>query len=472
MFVFTLARMRFSSSSMATAMLLAGTVAFIGTAVGEYLSLNELFARSTSLTYALQAKLLIRRTGALLVDLETGQRGFIITGQSAFLEPYERARQELDQAQTALREHLTEGGRGLPDALRRLEFLSAQRLAEIERNVGQRWAVGDAALKDVAGYVAGKRLMDEIRGELEQLEDFQDQQIARAEQGMQSVRRRTTVLTASLPAVGCLLIIGATLALQHERRRRDGAERELLGAKATLEDMVAQRTEQLRGALSRIRGFATAQDESVEAERRRLAREVHDQIGQIGTATKMLVLGLRKRLPPEFEGNLNELLALADEGIHTARNISASLRPPLLDDFGLAAALDFYAKALARQGELAVELDIEDDGGLSAAQANQLFRITQEAATNVLRHARAGRLLLRGRQQANCYLLEVIDDGQGPGSVRADAAGLRNMRERAALLGGSFEFGPGPAGGTRVAVRLPLVADPANEEDADACADR
>lgn len=452
-------------------MLLAGTVAFIGTAVGEYLSLNELFARSTARTYALQAKLLIRRTGALLVDLETGQRGFIITGQAAFLEPYERARHDLDAAQTALKAHLTEDGRALPDAMRRLEYLSAQRMADVEKNVGQRWAIGDAVLKDVAGYVAGKRLMDEIRGELGQLEDFQDQQIATAEAGMQEVRQRTSLLAAGLPAVGCLLIIGATFALRHESRRRDGAERALLKAKATLEETVAQRTEQLRAALARIRGFATAQDESVEAERRRLAREVHDQIGQIGTATKMLVLGLRKRLPQEYEGSLNELLALADEGIHTARNISASLRPPLLDDFGLAAATEFYAKALARQGELEVEVMIDEDGALSSAQANQLFRIMQEAATNVLRHARARRLLLRGSRQAGGYLLEVIDDGQGPGSVRADASGLRNMRERAALLCGRFEFGPGPAGGTRAAVLLPL-SDTETQEDVDACADR
>lgn len=447
--------MRFSSSALASLMLLAGTVAFIATAVGEYLSLGELVARGEARAHALRAQLLIRRTGMLLVDLETGQRGFAITGEAAFLEPYERASHELEAAQQALRRHLSEGG-ATPAGLQRLEELSRQRVAQIERNVAKRWAVGEQVLKDLQSYVAGKRLMDEIRGELFQLESVQDQRIRQAEQGMQAVQERTTLLAAVLPGVGCVLIGAAALSLRYERRRRDQAEQALLQVNAGLESKVAKRTAELRGALARIRSFASELDDSIEAERRRLAREVHDQIGQVGTATKMLTLGLRRKLGPEYEGSLGELLALADEAINTARSISAALRPPLLDDFGLASAIEHYAKSLALQGELQVDVDVQGDAELTAVQANQLFRIMQEASTNVLRHARATQLSVHGRRLDAGYLLEIIDDGQGPGSVRADASGLRNMRERAAMVGGSFEFGPGLRGGTRVGVQLPL----------------
>lgn len=437
-------------------MLFAGTVVFIATALVEHRSLNELVEHTAARRHALIAQLMIRREGALLVDLETGQRGFIITGQTAFLEPYERARQELESAQAELRKHLVADGTEAPPALGRLERLTAQRVEQVEKNVGQRWAVGDAVLKDLQGYMAGKRLMDEIRGELAQLEAVQSQRIARVEVDIRQVRERTTLFAAILPAVGCALIIGATLALGHERRRRDQAEKALLQANSTLEEQVAQRTAELSSALTRIRSFAAELDNSIETERRRLAREVHDQIGQVGTATKMLVLGLRRKLPLEHEGALGELLALADEGISTARNISAALRPPLLDDFGLGAAIEHYAKSLARQGELQVRAEIRDGEELTATQANQLFRIMQEATTNVLRHAQAQGLELLGRQVDDSYLLEIIDDGRGPGSVRVDASGLRNMRERAELAGGRFEFGPGPLRGTRVAVLLPL----------------
>jgi len=462
--------MRFSSSAVASLMLLAGTVTFIATAVGEYMSLNELVARGEVRSHALRAQLLIRRTGMLLVDLETGQRGFAITGEAGFLEPYERASHELVTAQQALRKHLGEGG-DVPAGLQRLEELSRQRVAQVERSVAQRWAVGEVVLKDLQGYVAGKRLMDEIRGELLQLEASQDQRIRQIDQGVQAVQERTTLLAGVLPGVGCLLIAGAVLSLRYEHRRRDQAELALQQANASLESKVAKRTAELRGALARIRGFAAEQDESIEAERRRLAREVHDQIGQVGTATKMLTLGLRRKLGPEYESSLSELLALSDEAINTARSISAALRPPLLDDFGLAAAIEHYAKSLALQGELQVDVDVQGDAGLTAVQANQLFRIMQEASTNVLRHAKANQLTLRGQALDAGYQLEIIDDGQGPGSVRADASGLRNMRERAALVGGHFEFGPGLRGGTRVGILLPLDEKIMTEE-ADAHSDR
>lgn len=98
--------MRFSSSTVTSVLLVGGIVALIGTAVGQHLSMGELVARSRACTQALQAQLMVARTGALLLDVETGQRGFIITGETVFLEPYERAlrheRQRRDQAERAL----------------------------------------------------------------------------------------------------------------------------------------------------------------------------------------------------------------------------------------------------------------------------------------------------------------------------------------------------------------------------------
>lgn len=455
--------MRFTSFPLALGLLLTGCVAFIATAVGEHRSLDLSIARGEARAQALQTQLQIRKVGALLVDIETGQRGFIITGQVAFLDPYERARQELARAYAELKQQLQQGDPG-GASLARLDDFIAQRTAQVERNIERRWQQGEAVLKDLSAYVSGKQLMDDIRHELALLEARQARQIEQATQETAAVQRRTSRLSLVLPAVGLLLIGGALLALLLERRRRDRAEQALLAAKAQLEQAVAERTEALSAALERIQSFALEQDRGIEAERRRLAREVHDQVGQIGTASKMLVLALRKKLAPQKEEMLDELQQLAEETIAVARQISAALRPPLLDDLGLAAALAHHAKGLERQGQLKVALDVRDEERLSAEQRNQLFRILQEAATNVLRHARASRLEIHGAAGAGGYCMVITDDGIGPGSVRPDASGLRNMRERAALGGGSLDFGPGPQGGTRVAVCLPLTTDKTSEE--------
>ncbi len=452
--------MRLSSSSIVSLLLVAGTVVFIATSVGMYQSLEQVVARNQTRDHARQAQLLIRRMGMLFLDLETGQRGFIITGRPAFLEPYDRARRDFDDTYSALKDHL-DGIDPVPMDLHTLDELSHRRLAQVERNVAQRWALGDAVLKDVSAFESGKSLMDSIRAELARLEMIQEERVRRADLSTVQVQKHAVMLAGALPVVGCALILGAAIALTHQGRRRDEAEQALLKANMALEYAVASRTKRLRDALTRIQNFASELDASIEAERKQLAREVHDQIGQIGTAMKMLALNLRRKLGDGHGEAVQELIALADEGINTARSISASLRPPLLDDFGLAAALDHYAQGLARRGGIEVAVDVRGDDVLTPAQANQLFRIVQEASTNVLRHAQAGRVDLTGvpLDAHGAYRLEIIDDGVGMGQVRIDASGLRNMRERAALSGGFLELGPGPGDkGTRVCVMLPLAA--------------
>jgi signal transduction histidine kinase len=176
---------------------------------------------------------------------------------------------------------------------------------------------------------------------------------------------------------------------------------------------------------------------------------------------KMLIIALRQRLGAPVEPMLDELQGMADEAIRAARHISAALRPPLLDELGLEAALNHYLQTLQRQSGLSTSLQLSQADRLSAEQANPLFRIVQEACTNVLRHARAHSLRVVGwplpeEGGIDGYELQVVDDGRGPGDTRADASGLRGMRERAALAGGRFDFGPAPGGGTRVRVWLPL----------------
>ena len=444
-----------------SSLLVAAFLAFVGTAVGASQSLARLLERDAERSQALRAQTELQQLLTLLVDVETGQRGFIITGQQPFLRPYEEALAELGRLRPQLRERLAEAGAD-PSGQQRLDALIDQRLGQTKATIGRRLASGDDIMRDLGAYVDGKRVMDELRFEIQQLSRQQQERVAVADQATQQVQQRTTRLTRLLPGVGLVMLALALALMARERRLRDRAETALRDANAGLEEQVAQRTDALSRALRRIRSFASELDRSVETERRRLAREVHDQVGQAGTAIKMLVIALRAKLAPHSEPLLDELQGMADESIRAARQISAALRPPLLDELGLEAALGHYLQTLQRQAGLATTLELADAEAIAPEQANPLFRIVQEACTNVLRHAGASALRVTGhprlRDGVDGYELEVIDNGRGPGDTRADASGLRGMRERAALAGGDFDFGPALGGGARVGVWLPLDA--------------
>ncbi|MET0207917.1 MAG: CHASE3 domain-containing protein [Burkholderiaceae bacterium] len=456
--------MRLQTFPVAVGLLLAGCIAFVATAYSEYQSLGELTRQEAGRAHALRTQVLICQVDGLLVDLETGQRGFIITGDVTFLEPYQRAERELGAHYSALKAALAESGDAQLPAFLRIDEMIAQRRAQMAHNIDKRWAAGAEALQDVQGYVAGKQSMDEIRGEFARLTSIQTRRISDTETAVARQIARTTLLAEVLPLVGGLMVAGAMASLWIERNRRDAAERALRDSHAELENAVIARTMELQTALGQIKSFAAELDHGIEAERKRLAREVHDQLGQLGTAGKMLVMSMTRKMAPAKEPLLDEMLVIADEVIGAARRISSSLRPPLLDDFGFAAAVQHFLSVLERQTEtLAVSLDLAADDGLTPDQQNQLFRLLQEAATNVLRHAQAEHMAVESRVEGSDYLLRIEDDGVGPGHVRADASGLRNMRERAVLAGGAMVFGPAPVKGTRIEVRVPLLARATDE---------
>lgn len=162
---------------------------------------------------------------------------------------------------------------------------------------------------------------------------------------------------------------------------------------------------------------------------------------------------------PGREQDWPQIEAVLGEGIATVRRISAALRPPLLDDLGLEAALGLAGRQFAERTGLACEVELADAGRLNADQANQLYRIAQEALTNVARHAQAARVRIEGAVVGGEYRLAVEDDGVGMKPQARSSLGLPSMRERAALAGGELHIGPCAAGGVRVEARVPFAAE-------------
>jgi signal transduction histidine kinase len=229
---------------------------------------------------------------------------------------------------------------------------------------------------------------------------------------------------------------------------------------ATLQVGLAQRTRELE----RLQGLMVRQHEE---ERRRFARELHDESAQVLAAVKMELAVLHDRLPPEDAVRLEDALALLSGGIRGIRAVARDLRPALLDDLGLVPALASLGADFRDRSGLAVELDLPDPASLPKVRPEgelALFRALQEALTNVARHADAQTVRVRLAREGADLTLEVRDDGRGLADAAAPEAdgtahvGLAGMRERVAALGGDVHVAGGPGGGAAVLVRLPLDA--------------
>jgi PAS domain S-box-containing protein len=220
---------------------------------------------------------------------------------------------------------------------------------------------------------------------------------------------------------------------------------------------------QIEHAHQELRDLAVAMQELREAERTRIARELHDELGQALTALKMDVDLLDSTMPRE-RADLSERLAamreLLDDTVATTRRISADLRPLVLDDLGLGAAIEWLLQNTVQRAGVEFSAHLDDElVDIGEPYASALFRILQESLTNVVRHARARRVELRLERAGDDVLLRVADDGIGVAGVaraKPGSFGLRGISERVLMLGGGVSITGAPGRGTTVEARIPL----------------
>jgi len=220
--------------------------------------------------------------------------------------------------------------------------------------------------------------------------------------------------------------------------------------------------EQLRASRAALRSLATRQQDIREDERTRIAREIHDSLGQALTALKMQLAAAQEaasRESPALSDRLHETAVAVDDLVKSVRRIATDLRPPILDQLGLPAALEWLAQDFTRRTSINCRSSIgPTNGAITGELATALFRIVQEALTNVVRHAGATRVDISLGMKSGCVALEINDDGGGiteAGTMGPGSLGILGMRERAAVLGGVLEVAPREEGGTRVAAWFP-----------------
>jgi two-component system sensor histidine kinase UhpB len=239
----------------------------------------------------------------------------------------------------------------------------------------------------------------------------------------------------------------------------DGTPRYLVGVSRDITEMVQAQAEVVRSQ-KQLRRLSAQLQQAQEEERQRLALELHDELGQVLTGVRIELAWLEKRLPEEqvaLVSHLEQAQALANSALATVRRVATALRPQILDDLGLQAAIDWLLQEICGRAGIAAQLEFRLSQRLRPALNTTIYRACQEALTNIVRHSQARQASVRISQAGEWVITEVIDDGLGLQTPREGSLGLMGIRERLQLQGGSLELSVPESGeGTRLVFRLPL----------------
>jgi signal transduction histidine kinase len=393
----------------------------------------------------------------LVTDADSGLRGYFLSGSDTYLGPLRTADRELDGQFGILKDLLADN----PSQLKNL----AQLQTLVRRRVGLMHEALEVyrhgGLQDIVAIARSQEdqvRMDEIRLQVVVMTGEQNDTLAARGAAFYDQYQRAALLGIGINLAAIAVLVLFYQLIRRGFRLRLAAERALQHTNDQLETLVGARTEQL-SVLSRHLISVS------EEEKARLARELHDEMGANLTAIGMYLSTVGEQLKdthPEHAAALGCARATLIETVQLKRRIIEDLRPSLLDNLGLAAALQSYCEDFARATRLDCEALVDaaaDSAG--PMQAIALFRIAQESLNNVAKYAQARHVVVHLEREGDGLALEVSDDGVGipPDAMRrAKSHGLLGMRERALLLGGTLKVERGVNGvGTSVQAWVPLA---------------
>jgi signal transduction histidine kinase len=366
-----------------------------------------------------------------VLNAETGQRGFLLTGSKEYLTPYDDAKREIPALLKTVRGDSLQIAKK-PQLGANLERDVKAKLDELTLSIAL-YSKNPAAALAMVETNRGHQLMTRIRAVCRKLQDKYFQL------SLQQFR-----LSERMSFLGlCLqLILGGFVFVLLFM----GAKR--LTASLAAKEALRQDYQALVRKLHVIR----------EEERGRLARDIHDDLGQVLTGVKMdLALVIRRMGKNEHHAalkKLDESSSSVDDAIQSLRRLAMTLRPAILDQLGLIAALEWQAREFEARTRIPVHVSKPDqEPPLSNDERTALFRITQEALTNVARHAQAKSVQITLITNTDSIELVIEDDGVGmPSDRRKGSLGLLGMQERAKLINAELSVRPGEHGGTAVSV--------------------
>ena len=439
---------------------LAQWLAVTGAAV--VITINETgYAQSQQTLQALtdryERRLAVTRLWRQLLEAETGQRGFLLTGRDSYLEPYQAALQDIERSLQRLRE-LQTGEVQLAPQVAGIEEGTRQKLAELATTIDLYLKGQDPQWRELMMSDIGREKMDELRNAINLLIRDEARRIevgaGAAFRALQRNRIEINLLAVLAP-LALLLYLRNVQRLDRAQLTLDLA---LRTERDRLEATVLERTAELTELTRHLQSAR-------EDERSRLARELHDELGALLTAAKLEAARLKRGLgamTPEVAERLKQVNGMLDRGIALKRRIIEDLRPSSLSNLGLMAALEIQAREFAQRAEMSVRTVLQPVTLDENAQMT-VYRLVQESLTNIAKYARASDVTVSLSQEEGQVQVGVLDNGVGfdPASIRLTAHGLLGMRYRIEAEGGRLQVDSAPGQGCHVRGLLP--AGPARE---------
>ena len=388
-----------------------------------------------------------------LLDAQTGQRGFLLTGELSYRKPYDTAIGQIGGHLDVLRGLYAQQ----PDETLRLGVLSehvTRKLAELDMGVRMRKTDNANAWRFVIDTDIGRQEMESIHLSTAQLLDRSNQSIVSGQAQVVRALRLSRWGIALIGVAGLLafyLYLRQTQALQLSgARQQEALQRE----RNALENVVHERTVALAELATHLQNVR-------ETERGFLASELHDELGSLLTAAKLDVARLKSRLSdaPEAVQRLRHLTELLDSGITLKRRIIEDLRPSSLATLGLVASLEILGREFGERAVLAIEMALEPVT-LTEVQQLTVYRMVQESLTNIGNYAQAKEVTIALKNCGTHVVVEVADDGKGfdPALIRASTHGLAGMKHRVEAGGGKLTVASKPNQGTRLTAMLPQMS--------------
>ena len=398
------------------------------------------------------ARVELQQLRGALVDAETGERGYLLTGRQEYLTPYENAAAAVPRSVEQLRRYFA-GDAVASELMAAIRSTAEQRLSELATAIrlydeGRHEAWHELLMSNI-----GLDKMERIRQLGQQLLDHESQLIRADRESVYETLRLQRIGVNAMTALSLfalILFLRQTASFDEVQRQHAAA---LQAERDHLETEVARRTRDL----TELAGYLQS---AREDERSRLARELHDELGALLTAAKLDAARLKRSLgtmSPEAEARLKHLNDTINDGIGLKRRIIEDLRPSSLSNLGLVAALEIQAREFSQRSEIPVSTDLETVAMSDNAQIT-VYRLVQESLTNIAKYAKASRVNVALQRDGDRARIEVRDDGRGfdPQAVGGTAHGLMGMRYRVESQGGSMQVRSRPGAGTTIEAWLPV----------------
>lgn len=428
---------------------------------GTILGLSELGHEQTTdalerITVAEQDSRSVLQFLSLMTDAETGHRGFLIKQSADFTERYRNGVTGAKVLLETMMERFQKAGdKESITRIGRIATIAGEKFTEMELTFRHASEGEMDKAMEVFNTDIGRKKMIELRNEVDALLKHNESRTVRLRQDAEIVGDYSRVSVAAVTVVNIVLLVFVFWRLGDSWRQKQEETDELKAQQDWLDAEVKARTKQLEDLSIHLQDV-------LEAEKTRLARELHDELGSILTASKMDVAWVRRRLgknPADIDEKLERTLKNIDQGIMVKRQLIEDLRPSTLSSFGLLVAARELAEESASRSEWELELELPDaEPDIGPDTATAIYRVIQETLNNITKYAKAKHVVVRLTCNDVELKLEIEDDGVGfqMRDIRPKAMGIMGMRQRVQARSGSFEVVSNPGSGCHVRVILPL----------------